>query len=387
METDKRCSSSSSSSSSSSTSSSTEWAGRLGGAADRIVTTEIEAAETLADLALLAMRESGSDSGGKLCTKMKRTRKRVNSESQAGDSGFNTVDSVPRCLDLAEQCQAVVNHQLHENLRINGSIKPMRIQHYPCQKQVKVELGAEIPKSSSVSTNDYTLVGCGKSKRNLTEEEKEARRIRRVLANRESARQTIRWRQVLCEELTKKAADLALENENLKKTKDLALKEYQSLEATNKHLKEQMNKAARTKVEKTPAEYKPAGPETPTSSTNCPFVLYNHPPGTTCFWPSIIQSSNHVQLQHGRQSAIVIPSNVSSSDPCEPDSCYEKNNLINNYGTPNPLYILPYPWFCPLPDFGNCQQSSVGLKVKQNGHTMNKQNSCEWFFQYRCLLR
>jgi hypothetical protein len=45
--------------------------------------------------------------------------------------------------------------------------------------------------------------------------EKEARRLRRVQANRESARQTIRRKQVLCEELARKAGELQTEKETL----------------------------------------------------------------------------------------------------------------------------------------------------------------------------
>lgn len=45
--------------------------------------------------------------------------------------------------------------------------------------------------------------------------EKEARRLRRVQANRESARQTIRRKQVLCEELARKAGELHSEKQNL----------------------------------------------------------------------------------------------------------------------------------------------------------------------------
>ncbi|KAM0056564.1 putative transcription factor bZIP family [Helianthus debilis subsp. tardiflorus] len=56
-----------------------------------------------------------------------------------------------------------------------------------------------------------------KSRQNLTEAEVEARKIRRVLANRESARQTIRRRQAVFEELTRKAVDLSWDNENLKR--------------------------------------------------------------------------------------------------------------------------------------------------------------------------
>ncbi|KAF8707258.1 hypothetical protein HU200_030265 [Digitaria exilis] len=78
----------------------------------------------------------------------------------------------------------------------------------------------------------------------LTEAEKEAKRLRRVLANRESARQTILRRQVrttaIRDELARKVADLSSENETIKKVeKDLVLKEYLSLKETNKQLKAQ----------------------------------------------------------------------------------------------------------------------------------------------------
>ncbi|CAN6349013.1 unnamed protein product [Urochloa humidicola] len=73
----------------------------------------------------------------------------------------------------------------------------------------------------------------------LTEAEKEAKRLRRVLANRESARQTILRRQAIRDELARKVADLSSENETIKKEKDLVMKEYLSLKETNKQLKAQ----------------------------------------------------------------------------------------------------------------------------------------------------
>ncbi|KAG2623066.1 hypothetical protein PVAP13_3KG028800 [Panicum virgatum] len=74
----------------------------------------------------------------------------------------------------------------------------------------------------------------------LTEAEKEAKRLRRVLANRESARQTILRRQAIRDELARKVADLSSENETIKKEKDLVMKEYLSLKETNKQLKAQI---------------------------------------------------------------------------------------------------------------------------------------------------
>lgn len=51
----------------------------------------------------------------------------------------------------------------------------------------------------------------------MKQAEKEAKRLRRVLANRESARQTILRRQAIRDELARKVADLSSQNENMKK--------------------------------------------------------------------------------------------------------------------------------------------------------------------------
>ncbi|KAG8089035.1 hypothetical protein GUJ93_ZPchr0011g28040 [Zizania palustris] len=74
----------------------------------------------------------------------------------------------------------------------------------------------------------------------LTEADKEAKRLRRVLANRESARQTILRRQAIRDELARKVADLSSQNETIKKEKDVVLQEYLSLKETNKQLKQQV---------------------------------------------------------------------------------------------------------------------------------------------------
>ncbi|XP_020246112.1 uncharacterized protein LOC109824019 [Asparagus officinalis] len=116
-------------------------------------------------------------------------------------------------------------------------------------------------------------------KQNMTEAEKEARRIRRVLANRESARQTIRRRQALREELVKRVADLSLENENMKVEKDLMMKEYLSLRDRNKELKEQVVKAVKSEVD-VGAEIAPRCLETTSPSTELSLVA----PGSTEFY-------------------------------------------------------------------------------------------------------
>ncbi|XP_024310992.1 bZIP transcription factor 16-like [Brachypodium distachyon] len=64
----------------------------------------------------------------------------------------------------------------------------------------------------------------------LTEaEKKEEQRLRRVIANRESARKTSLRRKALHADLEKKVAELTTENENLKKEKEVWTEKYQTL--------------------------------------------------------------------------------------------------------------------------------------------------------------
>ncbi|KAL5206353.1 hypothetical protein ABZP36_034562 [Zizania latifolia] len=81
--------------------------------------------------------------------------------------------------------------------------------------------------------------GAPRPRHMLTEEEKEAKRLRRVLANRESARQTILRRQAIRDELARKVADLSTQNESMKKERETVMQEYLTLKETNKQLKEQ----------------------------------------------------------------------------------------------------------------------------------------------------
>ncbi|KAG0588461.1 hypothetical protein KC19_2G244800 [Ceratodon purpureus] len=80
----------------------------------------------------------------------------------------------------------------------------------------------------------------GRLRTALSEAEKEARRLRRVQANRESARQTIRRKQVLCEELARKAGELQTEKENLAQSLEQKNKELRNHQEINRHLKEQI---------------------------------------------------------------------------------------------------------------------------------------------------
>ncbi|KAH1247571.1 hypothetical protein GmHk_06G017449 [Glycine max] len=136
--------------------------------------------------------------------------------------------------------------------------------------------------------------------------------------------------QALCEELTRKAATLVTENENLKREKELAFKEYESLETTNKNLKTQIAKSINTEVEKTPVEPVSSVAETTPSSGNGPWFLYNHFPVPQIFWPSILQSSNPVHLQNTSFNSIAIPPNANVPCSSESESHHKQNNLIND---------------------------------------------------------
>ncbi|XP_061340243.1 uncharacterized protein LOC133286807 isoform X2 [Gastrolobium bilobum] len=347
----------------------------------RVETEEIEAAETLADLAQLAMLET--DSAGKWCSnEAKRDTRRFTRESPTPDSDLSHSPPAPG---------AVTGQHQDEKISTTTSAETERIQKDDCSRHMKGEQDADLSKTTS-----YSLVRGSKSRRNLTEEEKEERRIRRVLANRESARQTIRRRQALCEELTRKATTLVLENENLKKEKELALKEYQSLETTNKHLKAQIAKSIYTEVEKTPNEQESSVAEVTPLSRNSPWFLYNHFPVSQLFWPSILQSSNPIQLQHTTTTSvlpqtswggpvqlqhtpfnsIVIPSNVYVPCSSESESFHKQNNLTNDNRTQHPLCLFPCPWLFPLPEFGNGNSpASSGPKDKHDELLLGKQCS------------
>lgn len=126
----------------------------------------------------------------------------------------------------------------------------------------------------------------------LTEAEKEARRIRRILANRESARLAIRKKQAIYVELKRKAADALEENENLKKGKELALKEYASLKQRNEFLKAQMAKTAKARSGETQVDDPPKRSIAGTSQ--------KQPSLTAYLWPSLIPYST--QNTHGDMS-------------------------------------------------------------------------------------
>ncbi|KAL4578709.1 hypothetical protein LXL04_014838 [Taraxacum kok-saghyz] len=273
---------------------------------DPMVKIELEAAEALAGLAHFPanMSESrGSESAAE----------RVKDESIDANSSFDTF----------QKCSVDSYEKKSEN---SGILNPKLVKD---EQSTLLRLNPGYPTNCSSSGR--------KSRQNLTEAEMEARKIRRVLANRESARQTIRRRQAIFEELTRKAVDLAWENENLKKEKDTASKQYNSLKTKNECLKAQMTKVTNLVIEETREESNTINEQAiSVSSTNSPFIIYNKPPFLPVLWPSMIHPTNSGQLPAG----IVFPVN-------KPDSSEAGSS------TGSPLYLLPYPWLVTLPQNPN----------------------------------
>ncbi|TYJ39640.1 hypothetical protein E1A91_A04G083900v1 [Gossypium mustelinum] len=314
-------------------------------AADRM---DMEAAEILAALGhskkWVAVSVS-AEFGAKWGCKGRRLRKRasISTESPPSGVGSNPVQSGS---DLAED-QATIGQEQSQVISTSVVIESV----------VAESLNASHPCAERYPSN-----GVLRSSQNLTKAEKEARRLRRILANRESARQTIRRRQALCEKLTLKVTDLTQENENLKRAKELALKEYHSQDSANKHLKAEMAKALKADEGKTTAElqldHHISGP-----SGNYPYFFYNQHHFLPFGWPSSVQSSHPVQSQCG-QNAIFVPSSISSPANGRLDSSFNQESPINVNGPKTALYVVPYPWFFSLPDqrSGLHPQPSCGTK-------------------------
>ncbi|CAL9191650.1 unnamed protein product [Musa hybrid cultivar] len=138
--------------------------------------------------------------------------------------------------------------------------------------------------------------------------EKEQRRLRRVIANRESARQTIRRRQALREELTRKVADLSLENEKMKMEKDIATREYLSLKETNEQLKDQIAKTVRPEADQ---NINAATTEMESPKTGRRFIGYGRSPIVQFMYPSWPSMWGNTLAFFGQAN----PSNISGSVP------------------------------------------------------------------------
>ncbi|GMP49996.1 hypothetical protein CsSME_00016787 [Camellia sinensis var. sinensis] len=318
---------------------------------DAMIKNELEAAEALTSLAH-STRCSDQRAG---------PSQRVKTESTTVDAVANLELSLRLSSDPPED-QAAVAQQQCENICT------------VMMEGAKVEQDAELPEPSPKCSTSYASFSGSKSRKKLTEAEKEEKRIRRVLANRESARQTIRRRQANHAELTRKAASLTLENLNLKQEKELAVSEYEHLRSRNECLKAQMA-MTEGEVEETKIDSKSTNADI--STPLCPYFIYNQPPYTPFLWPAIIQPSNPVQIKNGSQNSIIVPSDVPMPAIAKPNSFQEQENPQNINGPGTPLFIMPCPWFFPFPDHGNGLQSrpSFDLNDEQNETLMNNQGS------------
>lgn len=194
-----------------------------------------------------------------------------------------------------------------------------------------------------------------KVRQNLTEAEKEARRLCRILANRESARQTIRRRQEMHLELIRKVAHLSEENKNLKKEKELAVKKYDSLKGSNEFLKLQIaNK--RHVVSKERQELNTLGSELFNSATKrTPTLLYNQPL-VPFLLPSVIPCP-HVQHPYVPHPEVLSSSQLPIEHKDLPTSHQGQEMSLGNTGLGNTLFVLPVPWLLPLHTYSNALNS------------------------------
>ncbi|XP_010036712.1 transmembrane protein 131 isoform X2 [Eucalyptus grandis] len=331
-------------------------------AADRMVKIEMEAAEALAGLAHFTSRRSAGGSGGKWGRGARRMTKRAKSESppapqpqpqpQRRTPSRSALEPGPACGSAARRAdppeESLCEQQL-ENMSVNV-----------VAEQVKAEEDTDLLNGgSNMCSTSYLSLGVSRSRQNLNEAEKEEKRLRRVLANRESARRTIRRRQALCEELTRRAAELTQENEKLKKGKESALREYQLLETTNKQLKAQMAKSMTLEEEVTPpAERRQAPAQMSTPQVNCPLLWYRSP-FAPLFWPPVFQSTNTGQSQEGPLGTPGVSPSATVPAFCKLNTFHEQETLTNESIPRPPLYIFPCPWFFTVPDPGSVQHQEA----------------------------
>ncbi|KAL0426526.1 UNVERIFIED_CONTAM: hypothetical protein Slati_2827400 [Sesamum latifolium] len=210
------------------------------------------------------------------------------------------------------------------------------------------------------TTKSYQSNSANRSRQNFTEAEREARRLRRILANRESARQTIRRRQAMHLELIKKTADLSEENENLKKEKELALKEYTSLKGRNEFLQLQLANIKKAERREMQAPNSSAGEIPSSATTGAPILLYCQPSLSPFFWPSIFPSSNGCHLQCASHSDVI----SSSMHRIDMPSLHQGQEVCTRLG--NPLFVLPVPWLLPFLSNCNTIHSHSDTNKRQN---------------------
>ncbi|CAI9762135.1 unnamed protein product [Fraxinus pennsylvanica] len=289
----------------------------------------------------------------------------------------------------------------------------MNTMHYDDDDQIvmcEFEAAEALASLASNSTVRGGVLGSGRqSQRGKSEAEKEAQRRHRILANRESARKTIRQRQATYADLLRKAAKLSLENENLKKVggttfpssntfksvfrprnslrkidllyevysyrkylillifhyllilvyfvtnsgkkeKERAVKDYDYLKNKNECLKSKMAKIAEIEEESKKFVQVP---------TTTPIFPYNHPSIVPFLWPAIgIQGSSHFPIP-SRDNIL-----CSFQDQ-------EHAKRINKQGTS--LFVMPLPFHTssttlhsPICPNGCCNHSSTETETNSD---------------------
>ncbi|XP_075502222.1 uncharacterized protein LOC142540154 isoform X2 [Primulina tabacum] len=215
---------------------------------------------------------------------------------------------------------------------------------------------------------------CRTPKQNLTEAEKEAQRLSRVLANRESARRTIRRRQTMYLELTGKAANMLEENMYLKKEKELVMKKYNYLKDKNEFLKAEMAKRKPTEAgERREDQSNSSHAEISTAATvnNPPFFLYNHPSFVPFIWPPIVPSSDIFSSQYIPNPDGMMPT---WEKPCSDQGQNVPGGSSTEPGTP--LVLLPVPLLLPFLTQVGTPRSHPGVKPKDEASRVHQCRTC-----------
>ncbi|KZV48948.1 monodehydroascorbate reductase-like [Dorcoceras hygrometricum] len=226
-----------------------------------------------------------------------------------------------------------------------------------CVQQSSGKLSATVAASMNNTKNVETAVSqttctggrsksCRTMRQNLTEAEKEARRISRVLANRESARRTIKRRQIMYLELTGKAASLLEDNMYLKKMTNRKMAEAGER-------REAQSNSSRAEI------------STAATVTAPPFFLYNHPSFVPFFWPPIVPSSDVFSSQYLSNPDGTTPT---WEKPCTDHGQQGPGGISTKPGTP--LFLLPVPWTLPfLTQVGTTESHPMVKRKHEVSHT------------------
>ncbi|RWR83438.1 transcriptional activator hacA-like protein [Cinnamomum micranthum f. kanehirae] len=249
-----------------------------------------------------------------------------------------------------------------------------RVCKYISRRTIKAH-PSELPIPNSKCSTSHKPSHRRKSNQDLSEVEKEAKRLRRVLANTESrlGRQYFDGRykegawcrilltaetfppdemQAFCEELTRRAADLTLDNETMKREKELVMNEYQFLKDRNEELKIQVAKTipgenikheeTKVEVEETSAKAFSTYEETRSSFPTQLPQLVHRPPFTPFVWPPVFPFQAGALMQNIAESRDSATMNIANPYQHMGDS-----GTFSICWPGIPFYMPPCPWFYP----------------------------------------